>query len=159
METTLESPVSTIAKEVLEDIKYGRKKIKFGSQIKTISQPKPKKNYFNKLIILIFLFIISVASVIEYSKCTITGFSASNGESILPNANLEFHNMNSNKVYYVKSSKEGDFRIRMDKGTYKVCSKDPNIQESYKDPKTSPIRVKIKESTNIRVGFNAIKGK
>jgi hypothetical protein len=158
METTLESPVSTIAKEVLEDIKYGRKKIKFGSQIKTISQPKPKKNYF-KLIILIFLFIMPLAAMIEYQKCTITGFSTSNGKSILPNANLEFHNMNSNQVYYIKSSKEGDFRIRMDKGTYKVCSKDPNVQESYKDPKTSPIRVKIKESANISLKFNAIKGK
>ncbi len=157
MGTTLESPVSTIAKQVLEDIKHGRKNIKLGSQKKII--PPPKKNIYNKLIILIFLFIISIPAAIEYTKCTVTGFSASNGEGVLPNVNLEFHNMKSSQVYYVKSSKEGDFRIRIAKGTYKICSKDSFVKEFYNDPKTSPIRVKIKENTAIRVGFTKIKGK
>ena len=90
----------------------------------------------------------------EYSKCLVTGFTAVNGEGVFSDANLEFHNMNSSEIYYIKSSKEGDFKLRLKKGVYKVCSKDQNVEEFYKNPETSPIRVKIQDNYNLRVGFS-----
>jgi uncharacterized protein (UPF0333 family) len=153
MEAILETKVATAAKEILEDIKYGRNRnAKLGSQ-KPVVSSKPKSNLKTIASILALAF-LTVVVIFEYPKCTIKGFSAVNGEGVLPNANLEFHNMNSNAVYYVKSSKEGDFKLRIPKGTYKICSKDSDVKDYYKDPKTSPIRVKIKDNTNLRVGLS-----
>ena len=154
MEAILETKVATAAKEILEDIKHGRNRnVKLGSQTPVVSS-KPKSNLKTTIASILVLTFLTIVAIVEYPKCTVTGFSALNGEGVIPNANLEFHDMNSNTVYYVKSSKEGDFKLRIPKGTYKICSKDSDVKDYYKDPKTSPIRVKIGDNTNLRVGLS-----
>lgn len=149
METTLESPVAIAAKEMLERRK---KNVKLGSQL-PVAHPLPPKKNFKKLALSTILIIIMITlAATEFSKCTVTG-AASNNKKLLPNAKLEFHNMNSNQIHYIQSSNEGNFKVGLPQGIYKVCSKDSGIQNYYKNPKTSPIRVKVTKSMSIKVGF------
>lgn len=151
---TLAASASTTAREILEDIKYGRtRNVKFGSQIQ-LKKP-PAKIRFKETILTTLLFVFSVFAIKEwYSKYTVNGFSALNGQGVLPNVSLEFHKIDSNEVYRVKSSRDGDFSLRLTKGTYKVCSKDENFQKDYRNPKTTPIRVKIEQNISLRLGFD-----
>lgn len=155
-ETTMNSEIvidegtelSIAAAQFLEDLKYGRQKVTFGSETKTVVIKESK--LINKKLIISFVAICFLVfyGMFEFSKPLVTGFVTNNNQANrkkFDNSTLLFYSCEDQSVYRCKTDKEGDFSIRLPKGLYRVSS-----IVSGKEIK-SPFKLDCVESIRVRV--------
>jgi hypothetical protein len=140
--------LSIAAAQILEDLKYGRQRVKFGENKAVVIK---ESKLINKKIIISFAAILSLFfySAIEFSKPSITGFITNNRfdskRKKLDNSKVLFYSHEDDSVYTCYTNAEGDFSIRLPKGEYSVSAvvNDKEIK--------STMKLKCVESDGFRV--------
>lgn len=126
---TLELSASQAAEQAYRNLKS---KVKFVPKQKI--EPKKKKHYR----LLFLLFLLPAFAFLYPSDCyKIEGSIHING-SFAENKDIFFHNKQNKEIVSVKSGKNGNFTIWLEKGYYKIFFK-----EIYKNPETSPFSLKM----------------
>lgn len=132
MSETLEgrSPVALIAGQLLEDARRGvrRYDVKFGE----VASAERKIN-FKVLTLLTVLCLVGIYFAPELFKNNVKGFAV-DGKSrlLLCNSTVVFHETESERQYFCKTNKRGDFHARLPSGNYKFWVKDHGSLETAK---------------------------
>jgi hypothetical protein len=138
MSETLEgrSPVALIAEQLLEDarrgVKFGNanRGVKFGGEIGSVA-PAERKTNFKALMLLAALCLVGTYYAPEFFKNKVEGFAV-DGKSrlLLCNSTVVFYETESERQYFCKTNKRGNFSTRLPSGNYQFWVKDHGTPET-----------------------------
>lgn len=142
---------SSVARKIIEDYRKGV--VLLGSQKQKKQTNKVSQiNKFNSmyLTLVLCLFIFYYCYFIA-GKYTINGFVIMDNKELFKNQQLAFYNTDTQTTTICRTDKDGEFKIRLTQGKYRVYGKGEEISKVNQNAQASLVNLEINSSARYRV--------